>query len=285
MRRAMCLLLALLMFGLAAGAQAAEAASLSGQALDRDSAMAVDLDGDGAAESVSWTMAPGDYDDTLRLTVMPEGGEPIVWDTDILYQAAVYVTDLDGDGQMEILLTGDIMSADYYTVCLHYADGALHALSFADANRGENTDGYFEMGYGLITETGDGRITLVGSQDVLGTWMAARTFTLEDGRFELNDGGIWLRTDDLDDRDLWEYAALTPVTAITYTDDAGSEAVLSPGEKIAITASNKVDAAWFTTQDGKTGRLSIAANVEAGWGYLVNGVPESDLFEFVPYAD
>ena len=60
MRRAMCLLLALLMFGLAAGAQAAEAASISGQALDRDSAMAVDLDGDGAAESVSWTMAPGD---------------------------------------------------------------------------------------------------------------------------------------------------------------------------------------------------------------------------------
>ena len=41
----------------------------------------------------------------------------------------------------------------------------------------------------------------------------------------------------------------------------------------------------FITRDGRAGTLQISDNFEKGWGILVAGIPEEDLFEFVPYAD
>ena len=39
------------------------------------------------------------------------------------------------------------------------------------------------------------------------------------------------------------------------------------------------------TEDGMEGVLSISENYEAGWGHLVNDIPEEELFEYIPYAD
>ena len=57
------------------------------------------------------------------------------------------------------------------------------------------------------------------------------------------------------------------------------------GDKLVITASDKATRAYFETQDGRQGYLEIAPNAEQGWGWLVNGVSENDVFEIVPYAD
>lgn len=50
-------------------------------------------------------------------------------------------------------------------------------------------------------------------------------------------------------------------------------------------ASDKETSAWFTTQDGVSGILSIAPDYNSGWGRMVDGVAEDVCFECLPYAD
>lgn len=258
-------------------------------ALEENAPVQLDLDGDGTAETVSWAMSPRDYDTYIALTVEPAAGAPATYATAIMY-GQVYVQDLDGDGIMEILLTGDVMSDDYYTWCLQYRNGALFEVLFPDSERGANSDGYYTTGYGLITGISEyGVLDLTGSQDVLGTWMATRRVRLDSpGRFEFCDNQMWERSLAFhdDEADLWEYGALTVKSPVPYVGDHGCDSgVLNPGDRIVVYATDKVSEALFYTQDGITGILSISNNDGQGWGKLVGGVPEEDCFEYVPYAD
>ena len=145
-----------------------------------------------------WTMRATDYEPELWLTVEPEGGAPVEYGTPILWGQSAFVVDLDGDGAREILLSGDEMSDDYVTFCLRYEGGELREILFPDASRGDNGGGYFKWGYGRVTDFGENRVTLSGSQDVLGTWFAERTFALTPlYRFEFADDGLWVRNADL----------------------------------------------------------------------------------------
>lgn len=290
MRRVIGLLLALTLLIPAAMAELGDP-GLESAALPADQAVAIDLDGDGAAETVIWTMAPVDeYDSKLVLRVTLADGATLDYDTEFIGAEAVFAADMDGDGSVELLLTGDIASDDYFTVCLHLANGALIAVPFADGNRGENTDQDQEMGYGYPVRLDGSAITLSGSQDVLGTWFGARVYALEDGRFGFADDGEWVRdlSDiDLSDETFWAegYAPLTTKTALGYTAADGSRGELPAGAQLLITGSDKASYARFVTKDGIEGKLSITADAEKGWGMLVDGVSEDDMFERVPYAD
>ena len=269
----------------------AEDISLPGDciALNEDERAQVDLNGDGAAETGSWAMCPGEYDAYLVLTVEPAGGAPASYWTDILYGGRVYIRDMDGDGLSEILLSGDVMSDDYFTWCLQFRNGALLEVLFPDSNRGENGSGYFTEGYGLITGITEDVIELTGSQDALGTWMASRRVRLDSpGRFEFCDNDMWERPARAfdDEASLWEYAALTVKSPIAYTGAHGcASGTLEPGDRIVVYATDKQSEALFFTPDDITGILSISVNDGQGWGWLVNGVPEEDCFEYIPYAD
>jgi hypothetical protein len=257
---------------------------------EKDARVQIDLDGDGTTETVSWTMAPGEYDIYLSLTVEPASGAPTTYRTDILAYSRVYIQDLDSDGMSEILLTGDVMSDDYYTWCLQYRNGTLFEVLFPDASRGENYGGYFKAGYGLVTGiTEYGIVDLTGSQDVLGTWMASRRVRLDSpGRFEFCDNYLWERPSETytDEAGLWEYAALTVKSPVPYTGDHGcASGMLSPGDQIMIYATDKDSEALFYTRDDITGILSLSRNYEKGWGWLVSGIPEEDCFEYLRYAD
>ena len=250
--------------------------------------IAVDLDGDGAEEAVSWAMAPGKYDEkVLTLTVEAADGAAQTYPTDILGEDAVYIVDLDGDGAQEILMTGDVMSDDYYTWCLRYDRGALYEVLFPDSCRGEVSEGYYKHGYGRIVALGDNSITLSGSQDVLGTWFASRDVSLApSGHFEFSDDGLWRRDPgDPDDADLWEYA-MTVSQPLPYSDLQGNPAgTLEPGAKIRVYATDKREVAHFLSQDGVTGILAISHDYERGWGWLVDGIPEDEYFNAILYAD
>lgn len=256
--------------------------------LSEGEVLAVDLDGDGVAESLRWDMVPGEYDENLTLTVANPGGAEISYATDIIWGSAVTVLDLDGDGLTEILVSGDVMSDDYSTWCLRLTEGAFYEVLFPDGSRGDNTDGYYKQGYGRVIAAGDGRVTLSGSQDILGTWFGTRTLALTPyDRFEFDDAGLWMRDlEGLDSEALWEYGALTVAAPLSYADLWGNPAgTLEPGEKILIYASDKREVACFATRDGLNGALSISPDYERGWGWLVDGIPEEDCFEYVPYAD
>ena len=285
MKRAFAMLLALA--AMLTPALAEQAPALEGQLAEGET-LRIDLDGDGVAEAVSWTMTPADYgDNRLTLTVQPETGKALVYDTDIVWSQAVFVLDLDGDGTVELLLSGDVMSDDYYTACLRYDGSTLYEVLFPDSRRGDSGSGYFRQGYGRVTAIEDGRLTLSGSQDVLGTWFATRQVRLSPyDRFEFDDDGLWTRdAQDMEDAGLWQYAALTAKVELTYTAPDGSEAPLPAGEKLLVVASDKKETARFITPDGLAGALDISPDYDRGWGWMVNGMGEEACFEYVPYAD
>lgn len=286
MKRIFAILLLLAMLA-AIPALAEGADDLSAYIVAAEPPLYVDLDGDGANEGIGWAMVPNEYGEAfLTLTVTTADGEALTYPTSILY-GAVYLADLDGDGAAEILLSGDVMSDDYYTFCVRYADGALTEVLFADVGRGDNGDGYHKYGYGAVTAIDGNRLTLCGSQDVLGTWMAARDFTLTPAwRFETADDGLWRREADLSDAEVWDYAALRLKAALPYADPDGNPAgTLQPGDSILITASDKREIAYFAAPGGVQGTLKLSPDYEKGWGWLVNGQSEDALFEYVPYAD
>ena len=116
-----------------------------------------------------------------------------------------------------------------------------------------------------------------------------RTLSLVDDVFEFVDDGLWHVCGDFEDAEMWEYLVLRPLKPIpaTFVDEDGMETAgeIAEGEAFMVTASDKTTVLWFVTEDGRTGYFGIEPNEEQGWGYLVEGMSEDELFEMVPYAD
>lgn len=284
MKKMIVWLLALMMVLGCAGAEMAvpEGALV----LPMDENLEIDLDGDGEAEKVLLRMEGLEDETCLRLIIEGTDGAMNIYDTWIQYPVICFCIDINGDGVREILLSGDVQSDDYLTWCLNYdLENGIRELSFADANRGMNTGEYLAEGYGEIVAIDGNTLTLRGSQDVLGTWMAKRTFTLENDSFELRDGGMWIMQDITEDEFIWEYFCLNPVKEVPVTFEDGSEGTLVPGEKFVITFTDKVSVAGFVTQDGRKGSIALTHNTEEGWGHMINDVADYEYFEYMPYAD
>ena len=263
----------------------------NGTQLEAGAALSVDLNGDGSAETVFWNQVQVDeYDELAEVVVQSGDGSIASWNM-MLYGTRVYVVDIDSDGRTEIFVTGDMMSDDYATYCLRYEGGALTQLLFADGMRGDNTGGYYDYGYGLVTAIDDHMLKLTGSQDMLGTYMSCRFLALEGDRFEFVDDGVW-RVDrtiyPLTEEEIWEYQSLTAVREIPatfYGADGEEDGAVSAGEKLVVTGGDKVSVVYFQTRSGRAGYFSIAPDTVNGWGYTIGGISEWDLFEYVPYAD
>ena len=284
MRKWMTLLLAAMLLFAAACAENLEASMGDAMKLNSNEIYHLDLDGDGEEETVFPFMEEPEWDEPLRL-IVEKGEEEYSYETYIYYSEEVYAADLDGDGTLELLLSGDEASADYSTWCLKFdSERGIYAIAFADANRGENTQEYFDFGYGRIVALEGSTLTMVGSQDMLGTWWCSRAFTLRDGRFELDDDGMWHVVDDFEDPEIWEYKGLTLIRELeVVTADAGT-ATLQKGEKLVITGTDK-KAATFLTDSGLEGTIETEPNTKDGWGFLIDGLSEYEYFEYIPYAD
>ena len=245
----------------------------------------LDLDGDGTSEIVRIRYGFSEYEDEVMQLLVETEDAIYTYDTFIGYNGKAYAVDLDGDGTVEVLLSGDIASSDFFTWCLKFdMERKIYALPFADANRGDNTDEYFDEGYGRIEAIDGATLTMACSQDMLGTWWCSREFTLRDGRFELNDDGVWHVIIDTDDEETWEYKGLILTRELEATAPDGSAITLQPGDQFVIIETDK-KYAKFQTRDGVVGIIDTEPNVEMGWGSLINGIDEYDYFEFVPYSD
>ncbi len=245
----------------------------------------LDLDGDGVMETLIWHSEALDaYDEQAVVRIFDGNGQKTIWTSGMLYAVEVHVQDIDGDGMMEIFVSGDEMSADYITFCMHWQDGVINMMSFPDVSRGENVDARHGFSYGMVTGLGENWVELTGAQDAVGTYFGYRRAAIVNGQFEICDDGYWVFEWDFSDPEVWEYAALVVAKPLTVVLEDGARVVLEPGAKLLITHSDKVSFAGFALQDGRRGCFEIAPDVAQGFGSLVNGVPESEVFEFVPYA-
>jgi len=291
MKKLMMILLALMLV-LPCAAYAEETSSPATE-IPFQTNMPVDFGNAGPA-TVRWTTMTVDeygYEYGVALSIVPENGAGIGWSIGDLFSVTVWASDLDSDGCSEILISGDIASDDFYTYCLKYQDGKILQLPFANTHRGSDYEGYADCGYGKITALGENTLTLTGSQDVLGTYFGSRTFSLRDDKFETNDIGLWIFDVDIADPEIWEYRSLkavqpVPVTLFDIEDGNAYAGTLQPGERVLLTASDCQTIAHFLNEDGCEGYFTLEPNAEVyGWGSLIGGIPESELFEYVPYAD
>lgn len=249
----------------------------------------MDLDDDGYMETLLWEQSEDEYGQmTDVLRVIGAEGKPTGFTFDSMYGRSMYVLDLDGDGRMEILSDGDWASDDYETTCIRYSGGAFQLIQFPNAARGKVAGDYLMTGYGYIKSFGENYMELCGSQDILGTHFGSRWVKLEGNRFEFADDGLWQFEYDFSDPEIWEnWGALNPlqeIPAVIYENGQEVDGAIQPGEKFMVVASDKVSVVHFQTQSGRMGYFSIEPSAD-GWGCLINGIPESELFEMVPYAD
>ena len=247
-----------------------------------------DIDGDGVSELVKFFVEENneEYTETACLDIYYGDTFQTGW-RELLYSAKVYLCDVDADGAMEIFVTGDVMSCDYQTYCMHYYSGELAYVMFPDIGRGDTYEGMFNYGYGYIEHIGEGTLTLVGSQDVLGTYFGARTFGLYGEEFLLVDEGLWRFEHDFEDAGTWEYGSLKPlvdIPAYFFEEEGEVEGWILAGERFLVTASDRDYIVYFRTEDGRAGYFFIEPSPE-GYGSTIFGYPEYEVFEYLPYAD
>lgn len=286
MKKMICVFMAIAMLCSLAAAEEFGPAGHEALFLEENVAVNVDMDGDGLEEEVLVRSEGVDEESYLVVCITGSDGSTTGYSTFLSYSTAIFIEDMNGDGKMELFLSGDAYSDDYYTWCMNYdAEEGILLLPFADSGREENTGDYYEYGYGKVDAVSGNEVVLTGSQDVLGTWMASRTFRLEENRFSFCDDGLWNMEKNLSNPEIWEYCSLILVKDLPVTLEDGSEAVLPAGEQFLVSRSDKISTVYFQTIGGLKGSFKIEPDVEYGWGSLIQGVSEDEWFEYVPYAD
>ena len=239
-----------------------------------------DLDGDGQAEIVDLTTLPG-TDGQPRWTVSVQKGEEVkLSQTDILDDMPydLWAGDLDEDGQYELFFHGDMASDDYVIYAWRWD---LAPLRFQRDDRygwGDEDDP--TVFAAAIEGFEDGHIIVVGVVDMLGTHWGVRTLALGEDGIIGPVSTVWTFDEDMD-RALTVKRALTAYSA-KARKDPGEAFVLEPGTKIVPLCSDGQERMWFETDEGKGGVLLLVPDEEDMW--LIDGTPEADCFEELPYS-
>lgn len=252
---------------------------------DFDNPTTLDLNGDGEIEQAWLQMVGAEEERTLMLVVVGADQGVNTFTTGIRHDAQGGALDLNGDGRMEIYLTGDQFSNDYVTYCLIYTKSGLKPVPFPHFNRSGVFEDTSDFGYGRILGGGNGQITLAGTQDVLGTWEASRTLELRDTGFAFADNGLFVVNND---EDAWEYRCLTltkPISVVFTDGETDAAGTLDAGASFIIEKTDLTSIVYFRTKNDRTGFFEIAPDTARGWGSMIEGQPEGDFFEYIPYAD
>ena len=242
----------------------------------------LDLDGDGTAETVDLTTLPGP-DDCPRWTVSLRQGDQVrLYQTDVLADmpCGLWAGDLDEDGQYELFFHGDLASDDYV---IYGFRSDLSCLFFEPDERAFRWGGAEQSNVfdGCIEGFEDGHLVISGAVDMLGTHWGVRTYAIGDDGVIGPVSSVW-EFDEDDDRFLTVTRALTAYKA-AVRKGPGEAFTLKPGDRIFILASDGCERLWFKTGDGKkTGLLLLTPDEENMW--LIDGIPEADYFETLPYA-
>ena len=242
-----------------------------------------DMDGDGGRETVDLVSYTGGDGYPRWALVLTKDGQEKRFETDIPCDTFfdLWVGDLNEDGAYELFFQGDLCSDDYVVYAFR---GDLRPLAFEPDKRflrwGDTEEsGVFE---GYIEGCEDGHLILRGVVDMLGTHWGVRTFALGDDGIIGPVSTVWTFDDEIEaERPLTVKKALTAHRA-KARKDPGDAFTLQAGERITLLCSDGWQRMWFETESGQGGVLELTADEENMW--LIDGEPEADFFEELPYA-
>ena len=233
-----------------------------------------DLDTDGAMETVQLLRIWDQYDQQSFILRIQKGTE--VFDTGMdegelsyppSFNARIWLADLDADACPEIYFCGDMSSDDYVLNAWSCKSGTPELIPFEDQL-------FLEASILSISE---GSLQLESTQDVLGSYEAVRAYVLHDGVLvPLGDAWQIVPANT-------SYSRLSVVRDIPVTLDDGTESVFGTGTVLQVTGTDGKSFVDVITEDGVTGRIAITQPA-GDWQWYINGEPELEYFELVPYA-
>lgn len=244
---------------------------------------AVDLDLDGRMELIDLRAIPGADEYPRWAIVLTKDGEERLFQTEIPYDMPhdLWLGDLNEDGAYELFFHGDMASDDYL---IYGFRSDLDCLLFEPDERAvrweEPKQSTVFAGY--IDGFEDGHIVIEGAVDMLGTHWGVRNFALGDDGVIGPVSTVWTFNDEIEaDRQLTVTRELTAYKA-NLRKDPGEAFTLKIGEKICPLASDGCERLWFETEEGQGGVLLLTPDKENMW--LIDGIPEAEYFESLPYA-
>ena len=244
---------------------------------------AADLDGDGGRDIVDLKTYVGADEYPRWVIVLTKDGQEKRFETDVPEDMPcdLFVGDLDEDGAYEIFFHGDMASDDYL---IYGFTSDLDCLFFEPDERAVRWEepAASSVFAGYIDGFEDGHIVIEGAVDMLGTHWGVRNYALgEDGTIG-PVSTVWTFNDEIEaDRALIVTRTLTAYKAAARKDP-GEAFTLEPGEKILPLASDGCERLWFETEKGMGGVLLLTPDRENMW--LIDGTPEAEFFESLPYA-
>ena len=188
------------------------------------------------------------------------GGSSADFDTGLEEITVALLHDSDCDGNFELFVGGDMASDDYIVYCLKYDGKTIKSISF---------DGE-ACAYGDVSSFAANKIYLNTVANILGTYSYTKEFEYSDGEFKAVKSS--------------SYKISTDTYIVPNTDLALAEGgTISAGSEIRITGTDFESFVSVEAKDGTSGKLQLSKNNGEG-GWLINGAPESEVFQSLPYA-
>ncbi len=250
----------------------------------------LDLDGDGYLENVKLETYLDEYgSECVTLTVSGPSGSTQSAALGMLSPSRAIASDFDGDGLVELFVTGDCCSNDYATWCFRYDKGALiPSAPYYEPQEGDES-GYLPAGApGALVAVEENRLVIADNVNILGTWLCRTQYTLAADAFALEreKDSVWAYESDCTAPDYWEYGTLvTKAEFPVRMDGAPADASLPIGTVIKPTETDGETWFRFITIDGDEGVITVGQPSEYdGAMFAIGGIDETDCFEYVPYA-
>lgn len=236
-----------------------------------------DIDGDGEKETLTMdSYSPGEGITRRRLLV---DGKPAVGEAESPSDAPgeLWIADVNWDGTAELFYSFDAGSDDYLTIGWH--GDTLEPMAFTGDSRYGADPGEWHSAL-------EGRLLFSAYAPVVDGWIYQLGTYAAVRPYELREDGVMAPRAYYD----WSYRAnrqwLTVRRYLPVTMDDVGQAVLTEGETIRLLGSEG-GTIRFITSGGQRGVLRAEVRREedgsfAGW--FIDGLPEDDYFEFLPYA-
>lgn len=173
------------------------------------------------------------------------------------------------DGRVFLIFDADYASDDFVTFVYELTDGVLKEC--------DRKEGLSVQGGTVNTESLRLRMHL----DVLGTYTSFMDYTI-DGNGNLEASGEWFEI--AENSSAWQELLTVRELPVRIK---GEETTLPAGSHIRITATDNQGIARFTKTDtGESGEIHYVRGdgAEDTWTIYIDGVPDYEYFETLPYA-